>query len=67
MYHGCQKIKVQILPTLKTTKLNPDFVPDPQVKRILNQARRFITQKIGQMTNTRSVQDRIVSAQTSGE
>lgn len=55
-----QKIKIDILPTLKVTKLNPDFVPVPQVKRTLNQARRSITPKIGQITNVRSVQERIV-------
>lgn len=48
------------MPTLKTTKLNPEFVPDPQVKRTLNQARRAIIPKIGQITNAQSVQDRVV-------
>jgi nucleoporin GLE1 len=57
---GPQKIKVDIMPTLKTTKLNPDFVPDPQVKRALNQARRAITPKIGQITNVQSVLERVV-------
>jgi hypothetical protein len=55
-----QKIKVHVMPTLKTTKLNPDFVPDPQVRRTLNQARRSIIPKIGQITNVRTVQDRVV-------
>lgn len=55
-----QKIKVDIMPTLKTTKLNPDFVPDPQVKRALNQARRAIIPKIGQITNVQSVLERVV-------
>lgn len=48
------------MPTLKTTKLNPDFVPDPQVKRALNQARRAIIPKIGQITNVQSVLERVV-------
>lgn len=55
-----QKIKLQVMPTLKVTKQNPDFVPDPQVKRLLNQSRRAIVPRIGQITNVRSVSDRIV-------
>lgn len=59
-FGALQKIKVNVMPTLKATKLNPDFVPDPQVKRTLSQARRSVIPKIGQITNIRQVQDRVV-------
>lgn len=55
------------MPSLKVTKLNPDFVPDPQLKKSLNQARRAIVPKIGQITNTWDVIDRVVRISLSNQ
>ncbi|KAF8310476.1 hypothetical protein DL93DRAFT_2157777 [Clavulina sp. PMI_390] len=56
-----RKIKIGALTQVKATKLNPDFVPDPQTKKMINSGRRLFTQKIGQLTNTRESVNRVVS------